>query len=354
MSESSAPPRAEIDKRKSIVLGLIGLVVIVLIFWKVIPQIGSYSEAWDSLKGMRASSIVVIAAAVLLYLVFYGLPYYAAAPGLHFLRAQQVNQAAFAIGNGLPAGGAVGLAVQFGMLTSFGIAAAAATAAITAVGLWSTFVTLGAPVLGVGALAVSGNGAGSHVTVALIGGGVLIAAVLLFILIVRSEPLARKVGELGNTLLTPFRRWDKLRNVDVVGPILSFRTSMHDLLVRRWAPLTAAQVGVLITQFLILFAALHGIQQADGKHSSVFVAFAAFGIAQLGLMIPITPGGLGTVDAAMIALMVSMGIDNADAVAAALVWRAVSFVPQISIGIIALVTWYRKANQLVGTSQQHA
>ena len=348
MSSPSAPA---IDKRKSIILGAIGLVVIVLIFWKVIPQIGSYSEAWDSLKGMPASSIVVIVVAVLAYLAFYGLPYAAAAPGLHYLRAQQVNQAAFAIGNGLPAGGAVGLAVQFGMLTSFGIAAAAATAAITAVGLWSTFVTLGAPVLGVAALAVSGNGAGSHATVALVGGGILIAAVVIFVLIVRSEPLARKVGQLGNAMLKPFRRWDKLRDVDLVGPILSFRSSMHDLLVRRWAPLTAAQLGVLITQFLILYAALHGIQQADGKHSSILIAFAAFGIAQLGLMIPITPGGLGTVDAAMIALMVSLGIDNADAVAAALVWRAVSFVPQISIGIFALITWYRKANQLVGTAR---
>jgi hypothetical protein len=43
--EPNAPVNvtAKLDKKKSIILGVIGLVVIVLIFWKVIPQIGSSS-----------------------------------------------------------------------------------------------------------------------------------------------------------------------------------------------------------------------------------------------------------------------------------------------------------------------
>ena len=67
--------------------------------------------------------------------------------------------------------------------------------------------------------------------------------------------------------------------------------------------------------------------------------FAAFAISQLGLMIPVTPGGLGTVDAAMIALLVSFGADNGVATAAALVWRASSFIPQIIIGLICIGIW---------------
>jgi hypothetical protein len=56
-------------------------------------------------------------------------------------------------------------------------------------------------------------------------------------------------------------------------------------------------------------------------------------------MIPITPGGLGTVDAALIALLVGFGLPEATAIAATLVWRAASFVPQVSLGVLTFVWW---------------
>lgn len=343
-------PTATLDKKKSIILGIIGLAFIVLIFWKVIPQIGSYSDAANALRGMSTVSILLIAASVVLYLLAYGLPFMAAAPGLKFWRSEQTNQAAFAISNGIPGGGAVGLAVQFGMLTSFRITPTAATAAITAVGLWSTFVTLGLPILGVVALAASGQGSQAHTGVAVLGLGILVAAVTMFVLVMRSERLATAVGRFGNALIKPVRgRIKALAHVDLVGPITKFRGDMYGLLKSRWAWITGAQLAVSLTQFLILYVALRGVEAQDGKHTSVLVVFAAFAISQLGLMVPITPGGLGTVDAAMIALMVSFGVSNGDATAADLVWRATSYIPQIIIGIIAIALWYRKAGQVLAS-----
>lgn len=350
-SASPAPaPTATLDKKKSIILGVIGIVFIVLIFWKVIPQIGSYSDAATALRGMSPLAIILIGASVVLYLVAYGLPFMAAAPGLKFWRSQQTNQAAFAISNGIPGGGAVGLAVQFGMLTSFRVTPTAATAAITAVGLWSTFVTLGLPILGVVALAASGQGSSTHVGIAVLGLAILVAAVTLFVLVMRSERLATAVGRFGNTLLKPFRgRIKAVAHVDLVGPITKFRGDMYGLLKTRWAYITGAQIAVSLTQFLILYVALRGVETEDGTNTSILVVFAAFAISQLGLMVPITPGGLGTVDAAMIALLVSFGVSNGDATAADLVWRATSYIPQIIIGIIAIVLWYRKAGQVLAS-----
>ena len=63
------------------------------------------------------------------------------------------------------------------------------------------------------------------------------------------------------------------------------------------------------------------------------------------LMVPITPGGLGTVDALMISLLQSVGVSAGDATAADLVWRMASYVPQIVVGIIALITWFKRANE---------
>jgi uncharacterized protein (TIRG00374 family) len=344
--QTAAKPTPAIDKKKSVILGLIGLAFIVIIFWKVIPQIGSYSEAWDALQGMSKAALALIVVAVIVYLVAYGFPFMAATPGLGFWPSEQVNQAAFAISNGVPGGGAVGLAVQYGMLTSYAIPGTASTAAITAVGIWSTFVTLGFPILGVAALVIIGVDGSGYVLTAVIGLAVLTAAVILFVLIMRSPGLAIKVGNLANRLARPLaKRISKLKGVDLVKPITAFRVSMYDLLKRRWWKITVAQVLVSTTQFLILYVALRGIEGWDTEGTSIGVVFAAFAISQLGLMIPITPGGLGTVDAAMIGLMTTLGVSVGVATASALVWRAASYVPQIIIGIIALLSWTRKAGQ---------
>ena len=154
---SAASVTAKLDKKKSIILGLIGLAVIVLIFWKVIPQIGSYSDALAALEGMGGAAMLLVGISVLIYLVAYGFPFMAATPGLTYWPSQQINQAAFAISNGVPAGGAFGLAVQYAMLATYNVPGTVATAAITAVGLWSMFVSLGLPILGVAALTAAGG-----------------------------------------------------------------------------------------------------------------------------------------------------------------------------------------------------
>lgn len=254
-------PTGQLDKKKSIILGVVGLAFIVLIFWKVIPQIGSYSQAWEALQSMGALSIALIIISVVIYLIFYGFPFMAAAPGLKYWRSEQVNQAAFAISNGVPGGGAVGLAVQYGMLTSFGITATASTAAITAVGLWSSFVTLGFPILGVGALVLAGQNGGGYVLTALIGLGVLVAVIVVFVLVMRSETLAIRVGGLANKIIKPLAgRIKPLQGLDLVAPVTKFRSSMYELLKRRWLAITVAQVAVSVAQFLILYFALRGVE----------------------------------------------------------------------------------------------
>lgn len=343
---ATAPPTAALDKKKSIILGVIGLIFIVLIFWKVIPTIGSYQDALTALENMGLWSVALIVIAVIIYLAVYGFPFMAAVPGLRYWQGQQINQAAFAISNGVPGGGAVGLAVQYGMLASYKITPAASTSAIAVVGLWSIFVTLGFPIIGVGALILGGANGGAYVAVALVGFGILTASIVVLALIVRSASLAAAVGRLGNKVIHPFGRWIKsLQGLDLVPAILNFRTTIYGLVTKRWAWITLAQCGVFLTQFLILYVALRGVEGWDNEGTSVLIAFGAFAVSQIGLMIPITPGGVGTVDAFMIGILTAFGTSDGAATAADLVWRAASFVPQILIGVLALVLWYRRAGK---------
>ena len=156
MTEQAAPAPA-LDKKKTAIMAVVGLVTLVLIFVKVIPQIGSYEEAFTAIKAMNAFDIAIIVITVLIYNTVYGFPFMAAVPGLAYPRSFQLNQGAFAISNGVPAGGAFGLGVQYAMLASYEVPPTVATAAIGATGVWSIFVTLGLPVFGLMAIAASGT-----------------------------------------------------------------------------------------------------------------------------------------------------------------------------------------------------
>jgi len=325
-SSPSTEARPALDKKKTIIGALVGVIALVVIFVKVIPQIGSYADALTAIRAMSGFDIAVIVIAVLVY------------------NAVQLNQGAFAISNGIPAGGAFGLGVQYAMLASYDVPATVATAAIGAVGVWSIFVTLGLPVFGLLSMWASGKAeVGAYIYIGLIGFGVLVAMIVVFALVMRSEKLAIRLGELATRLAAPaMRRLRAGEEFDGVAVVLEFRSDTVGLVRRRWGAITAAQLGVSVTQFLIFFAALGGVEGASTE-TSILVAFGAFAVSQIGIMIPITPGGLGTVDALMIQLLISMGVDTGTATAATLVWRAASFVPQIAIGVLSLVTWSRRA-----------
>ena len=146
-------------------------------------------------------------------------------------------------------------------------------------------------------------------------------------------------------------RFGKGAHFDAVDQILKFRSDTVDLIRSRWWMITIAQLSVYLLQFLIFFAALRGVEGDHGS-TSLLVAFGGFAVAQIGLMIPITPGGLGTVDAFMLSLLTAMGVKTGDATAAVLVWRAASFIPQIAIGVVCLLNWSRRAAKRL-TTQTH-
>ena len=338
VASAGSAPALTLDRRKSVIAGIVAVAFLVIVFAKVIPQIGSYSAAMESLSTMRPVDLVLLGGAVLIYLVVYGFPFMASVPGLKYSQAQVVNQSAFTVSNGVPGGGALGLGLQYAQLASYGTTPTAATAGITATGVWSIFITLGLPVMGVVALALSGDDAGNYLLSGLIGLGILIVMIVVFALILRSEDLARRIGGVAERLVDRvLRRFRPGTQLHLTDMLVKLRTDIVDLVRRRWAAITVAQTGVSLASFLILLVAFRGVESTS--RISMWSVFAAFAISQLGLMVPVTPGGLGTVDAAMIGLLISFGASAGDATAADLLWRAVSYVPQIIIGLLCIFYW---------------
>ena len=63
--------------------------------------------------------------------------------------------------------------------------------------------------------------------------------------------------------------------------------------------------------------------------------------ARLLTAIPITPGGIGVIELALIAGLNAAGGDHAQVVTAVLVFRVLTYVLPIPLGLLAYVTWRR-------------
>ena len=323
------------------VLSAASLAVLLVVFVVIFPQVGNYALAWSSIQRMPTAYVAALVVATAVYLAAYAWPLQAALPGLGYGPGFVVGQTAFAISNAVPAGGAVGLGVQYGMLDSYGFGAGAAAGAIAIVSVFNVFAILVMPVLGVVALFVSGEVTGAYVLLAAIGVFAIGVAVAAFGVVLGSERGARTVGRWADRLvILIMRRLARGRSIDLTGKLLDVRYSVVGVMQARWARVILSSLLLQLTSWAVLFLALRGLQAGAGNVTVTWTeALAAFSFARVASVIPVTPGGLGTVDAALAALLIGFGANSSQALAADLVWRAASYVPQLLLGAMTFLWW---------------
>jgi uncharacterized protein (TIRG00374 family) len=342
VSSRTQPARAPGGSPWRIVVSTaVTVVVLLVVFVGIFPKVADYSEAWSSIQQMPTTYVVALVVATVLNVAVYVWPLQAALPGLGYGPGFVVRQTSFAISNAVPAGGAVGLGVQYGMLDSYGFGAGAAASAIAIVSVFNVFATLVMPVIGVLALLAGGVVEGTYLLMAAIGVVAIVVGVVAFAVVLRSERGARRVGHWADRLAHPLtRRVGHGRTLDLTGKILDFRSSVVDVMQTRWWQVTVSTLLLQLTSWAILVLALRGLEAGTGTVTVTWTeALAAFSFARVASFIPITPGGLGTVDAALAALLTGYGATSSQALAADLVWRAATYVPQVLLGSLTFLWW---------------
>ena len=68
-------------------------------------------------------------------------------------------------------------------------------------------------------------------------------------------------------------------------------------------------------------------------------AFAAWSLVRVLGAIPFTPGGLGLVELGLSGALVAFGAANADAVAVTLLYRVLTMLPTLGLGMLGAATW---------------
>jgi putative heme transporter len=320
---------------------LLGVVVIVFIFVGVIPQFASYHGAWAAIAKMSPAWVIAIVIAAVVNQLAPVWPFQAVLPHLRFWHGFMEIETSTTVATTVPAGGALALGLTYRMLDSFGFSNVAVSAAVVTTGVWNLGFKFGLPILVVGLLAVTGHGTGGEVGAAL--AGVLLFAVFgtVLRLIFRNESSARWTGRLGdrivNWVLHLAHRSESHR---VEQAALHFREQASDVVHARGWPLTAAVAANQVAVFVLVVFCIRAVGIPAGKVTFLAVLLS-FAIARLVGALPITPGGLGSVDAAFTALLISFGATASGALAADLVWRAATYFPPIFIGIVTYLIWKR-------------
>jgi putative heme transporter len=319
--------------------GGLGLAVIVGTFVFVLPRVADYRDVWAVVKQLSWTQIGLLVGATVLNLATYAPPWQAALPGLRYRQAFVLTQASTASTYVLPGGAAVGAGVSYGLLRSWGFTGEPVTLAIALTGAWNQFAMLGFPVVALALLTASNERNPLLQTVAFIGLALFVVAAGAFAAGLSSDRIANRVGDIAARLAN--------RALRVVhrGPVtwdgrsfVAFRNDAVGLLRRRWPFLTIATLAGQLTVFILFLVTLR-VLDVSSAEVSVIEAFAAWSLARLLGSIPITPGGIGIVEVGLTSLLVGFGGQNAEVVAAVLVYRFLTIVPTLVLGLLAGATW---------------
>ncbi len=341
---------------KRLLGGGLAVAVVVAVFVFLLPRIADYRDVWAVLRTLGWQEALALAGATVLNLVTFAPPWMVALPGLGFRQAFVLTQASTALATVAPAGAAVGMAGSYSMLRSWGFKAAPVGLAVAVTGVWNQFANLAFPIVGLALLSSIDEGHPALRTTALIGVAVLIVAIAAFSLALSSAARARSIGHKAARLTGWVYRVLRLKRSVAWGgeSLVRFRSRALDLLQRRWHVLTAATLVGHLTVFVVLLVCLRAVGTTASEVSWI-EAFAAWSLIRVLGALPLTPGGLGIVELGLSSALVAFGAPNADAVAATLLYRFLTVVPTVALGMLGAATWrtHQPGEQLEGGVENH-
>ena len=226
-----------------------------------------------------------------------------------------------AVTNSLPGGDAAGAAVQFRMLATAGFDTDTAVGGLTTFSLLGVGGLLALPVFVLPAILAGAPVSRGLVHTALLGlAGFVLYAVCGVILLRTDRPLA-VLGRAAQNLWNWVTRGHRPPLTGLDTRLLAERDTIRTVLGQKWWQAVLLTAGRLGFDYGCLLCALRATG-ASPQPSLVLLAYAAAGIVAL---FPVTPGGLGIVEASLSGLLILAGTRPAYALLATLAYRIASY-----------------------------
>jgi uncharacterized protein (TIRG00374 family) len=230
----------------------------------------------------------------------------------------------------VPGGAAVGAAVQFRMLAASGQDTTSTVGGLAASSLLGVGGLLALPAFALPVILVGTTTSRGLVNAAILGAiAFVVFAAFGAVLLTYDAPLrwtGRQAQRLRNRML---RKRQPLEGLD--RTLLAQRNDIRAALGRQWWQAVLLTAGRLAFDYLCLLAAL----RATGSRPSPSLILVAYAVAGIIGMIPITPGGLGIVEASLTGLLVLADVNSSQAALATLAYRIASYWLPLLAGPIA-------------------
>ena len=322
--------------RRSLRRTLIWLTITAVSLYLVAPALFDVLGSADDVRKLAPAWLAVMAVA---QLVSWMCLWFLQRLALHTRTWRAVITSQLA-GNGLakiaPGGGAVGAALQYRLLKQAGIGQERAVAGLTASNLLVFAVMLALPVLALPAL-LRGSVNDDLETATLIGVGVFVAVTLIGALLLAVDgPLARLGRAIQSARNKLRRKAEPLTGLP--RRLLRERDRILATFGRRWTRALIATSARWAFDYATLLAALAAV----GSHPRPALVLLAFCAAQLLAQIPVTPGGLGFVEAGLTGMLTLAGVDGGDAVLATFAYRLFSYWLPLPLGLLGLALHRRR------------
>jgi uncharacterized protein (TIRG00374 family) len=245
-------------------------------------------------------------------------------------RLVRITLSTLGLSHVVPGGPAVGNSLGYRLLTNEGVKGTDAGFALATQGIGSAVVlnvllwiglVVSIPIRGFNPI---------YVTAAIVGSLLLAFVGIAVLLLTKGEDyLASRLSRLADRL--PLLRGDAVADAmrDIAGRLRELGSSSGALWrAVRWAALN----------WLFDMAALWVFLAAFGYRTSPDAILISYGLANVLAAIPLTPGGLGVVEAALSASLVGFGATRGVAVLGVVTYRAVNFWLPIPAGAVAYLT----------------
>ena len=308
------------------------LLVAFVVIYFVLPQIAGARRALNLLAGVNlwliALGVALEAASILSYANLTRAMIHRTSPP--YMTLLRINLSTLAVSHVIPGGAAVGGALGFRLLTRLGLSGTDAAFAMAAQGIGSAVVLNLLLWLGLLVSILGGSYNPLYATAALIGVVLLGGFSALVVLLMRGEQRAAEV------MRTVARRVPFLDEASVHRTVLRLASRLQTLAADR----ARLRRGLLwdLAFWLCSAASLWVFLAAFGYRAGLDGLVVAFGLAYVLAAIPITPAGLGVVEATMIALLTFFGADRGVATLGVVSYRLINFWLPIPLGALAYLS----------------
>lgn len=312
--------------------------------------------AWAAAHHLPAGVIAVLGGIVAVTALLHLGPIRFAFPSLGKRQSFVLAQSNFALSNLVPAGGAVALAVCWEMLRSWGLRTSRSVAGLAVVAGLTMIVVFLTMAGAVGLLAASGHLDSALAPwiawIAWIGGVVVVAGLAAGGIALtargRAQTWSARVAEHGA------QRWISSA-APMVREMGRWRREALAVLSSSWPGVGGLLILIYLSQFTLLQVILVTLQIQRGQPVTWIVeVFAVYAVARGVALLPVSPGGLGLVDATLVAALGWIGVSSEVAVTTVMLWRFGELIPLAAIGCGTLAVWRassRRPGQAIGTGE---